>query len=196
MTTCWHCWAGGIAAGQLQCAGCNALQPPQAVDYFTLLGQPASFDPPLSALEAAYLTRQQAVHPDRLVGRPMGLSARERAYAASHSANLNDAWQTLRQPLSRALYLCRMLGIDLGSSDGRFADTPHLLQKNMDLQEALMEAAGDIAATAALKQQIADMLQQQQDQLKTAFAAHLAGQDQSAIIRAGTLRLQFLTKLS
>ena len=98
------------------------------------------------SLSLAAAARAAGVHPDRLVGR----SARERAYAASHSANLNDAWTTLRDPLNRALYLCQLLGIDLASRDGRFADAPQLLQENMELHEALMEAAGDMAATAAL----------------------------------------------
>jgi molecular chaperone HscB len=184
--TCWHCWAGGVTAAQAVCAACGAVQPPQAIDHFALLGQPRGFDLNLPALEQAYVTGQQAVHPDRLVGR----SARERAYAASHSANLNDAWKTLRDPLRRALYLCQLLGIDLGSSDGRFADAPHLLQENMELHEAFMEAAGDMAATAALHHQVAGLVQQQLSQLGDDFAA-----GDATAIRLGTLRLQFLMKL-
>lgn len=186
MTACWHCWAGGVMAAQAVCAACGAVQPPQAIDHFALLAQPRSFDQDLSALEQAYLSRQQLVHPDRLVGR----SARERAYAAAHSANLNDAWKTLRDPLNRALYLCQLLGIDLASSDGRFADAPQLLQENMELHEALMEAAGDVAATATLHHQIDQLVQQQLRQLSDDFAA-----GDAPAIRLGTLRLQFLSKL-
>jgi hypothetical protein len=78
----------------------------------------------------------------------------------------------------------------LGSSDGRFADAPHLLQENMELHEAFMEAAGDMAATAALHHQVAGLVQQQLSQLGDDFAA-----GDATAIRLGTLRLQFLMKL-
>jgi molecular chaperone HscB len=165
----------------------QALQPPPAMDHFALLGQQTPrFDLDLLALEQAYLAGQQAFHPDRWVGK----SAAERARAAIHSANLNQAWTVLKDPLSRALYLCQLSGIALTSADGRFAEDPTLLTESLALREMLMEAETP-AEIDAVRAQVAALWDRHLAQLAAAFANPAPDH---ATIRAATLRLQFLHK--
>ena len=54
-----------------------------------------------ASLDRAYFALQRQWHPDRFVAKP----AAERARASTEAAALNDAYRTLKDPLSRAVYL-------------------------------------------------------------------------------------------
>ena len=75
--------------------------------YFELLGLPERFDLARPAIEAAYLDRTREVHPDRFAT----AAASERVAALQRSMQLNDAYQTLRQPVRRAEYLLNRHGV-------------------------------------------------------------------------------------
>lgn len=91
----------GTGLGLLCCPACQAPQPPPPTsprpgccpDYFRLFGLPARFDIPLDALKTAFRQLQAQAHPDR---------SRD---GGAWSAWINRANETLRNPLSRAVYL-------------------------------------------------------------------------------------------
>lgn len=82
-------------------------------DHFARFGLPRRYAIDRDALEAEYLRRAAATHPDRFVGR----SSSERRVAMESSSAINEGYRVLRDPVQRAEYLCKLAGIDLDSSD-------------------------------------------------------------------------------
>jgi molecular chaperone HscB len=75
-------------------------------DHYERLGLPRRFSIDAAELERAYLARSRAVHPDyHRTGSEADLAA-----SLELSADLNDAYNTLRDPFSRAEYLMKLEG--------------------------------------------------------------------------------------
>jgi molecular chaperone HscB len=155
------------------------------MDHFARLGLPAALELDGVALDRAYFTAQRQWHPDRFVGRP----PEERAKASTEAAGLNDAYRTLKDPLSRAVYLARLKGVEL-PGDGKTIDDPDLLMEAMEAREALHEAATPEAVDALAAQARQDM-QQALAGLGTLFLRH-----DKAAIRKALLRLRYLDKFA
>jgi len=101
-------------------------------DYFSLLGLSPGFDIDLSDLEKRYFIAQRTFHPDRIIGK----SAQARQMAISQSMLVNTAYETLKIPLKRALYMLSLKGITSDSSK----PSQELLMEIMELREELAEA--------------------------------------------------------
>ena len=100
-------------------------------DHYERLGLPRRFSIDPAALEAAYLTHSRAVHPDFHHGG--GLVAAE-----AESAEVNEAYSTLRDPFRRAEHLLALLG---GPTAADVKDIPPaFLMEMMDLREAVERA--------------------------------------------------------
>src|SRR5499427_1486501 len=120
------------------------------MDHFARLGLPAALDLEPASLDRAYFALQRQWHPDRFVNRP----ADQRARASSEAAALNDAYRTLRDPLSRAVYLAELKGVEL-PGDGKTIDDPELLMEAMEAREELHEA-GTTEVVDALAAKVRD----------------------------------------
>jgi len=155
------------------------------MDHFARLGLPAALDLEPAALDRAYFTAQRQWHPDRFVGRP----PEERAKASTEAAGLNDAYRTLKDPLSRAVYLAGLNGVEL-PGDGKTIDDPELLMEAMEAREELHEA-GTIEAVESLAAIVRDDMKKSLDDLGSLFLAN----DQGAI-RKALLRLRYLDKFA
>src|SRR5476651_1354469 len=97
------------------------------MDHFARLGLPAALELEPAALDTAYFALQRQWHPDRFVSKP----PEERARASTEAAALNDAYRTLKDPLSRAFYLASLKGVEM-PADGKTIDDPDLLVEAMD----------------------------------------------------------------
>ena len=95
------------------------------MDYFTLFGLPAQYPIDLQALTIRFQDLQRQYHPDKFAS---GTQAEQLA-AVSHSATINQAWQTLRHPLTRAEYLLSLHGFDLASEQHTVRDTAFLMEQ-------------------------------------------------------------------
>lgn len=135
LTSCWSC-KGPVTNQVLFCHTCGAIQPPGQADHFRRLGLTPDFDIDLDIAEKRYLGFQRAIHPDRFAAKP----AKERALAQAQSVSLNDAYETLKDPLSRAAYLLRLKGVDAAVSKDETMRDPELLMEAMEAREALTEA--------------------------------------------------------
>src|SRR5471030_394359 len=102
------------------------------MDHFARLGLPAALELEPAALDKAYFTLQRQWHPDRFVGKP----PEERAKASIEAAALNDAYRTLKDPLSRAVYFAGLKGVEM-PIDGKTIDDPELLMEAMEAREEL-----------------------------------------------------------
>jgi len=155
------------------------------MDHFARLGLPAALDLEPATLDRAYFALQRQWHPDRFANRP----AEERARSSTEAAALNDAYRTLKDPLSRAVYFAGLRGVEL-PGDGKTIDDPDLLMEAMEAREALheaitVEAVDRLAAEA-------------RDDMKNSLAG-LGGlflRDDKPAIRKTLLRLRYLDKFA
>jgi len=155
------------------------------MDHFARLGLPAALDIEAAALDKAYFALQRQWHPDRFVAKP----AEERARASVEAAALNDAYRTLKDPLSRAVYLAELTGVKL-PGDGKTIDDPDLLMEVMDAREELHEASS-VAEVDALAKFAREDLEKGLVDLRRLFLAN----DRGAIKKA-LLRLRYLDKFA
>ena len=155
------------------------------MDHFARLGLPAALELEPAALDRAYFARQRQWHPDRFVAKP----AEERARASAEAAALNDAYRTLKDPLSRAIYLAALKGVEL-PGDGKTIDDPELLMEAMDAREELQEATS-VAEVDSLARFAREDLETGLADLARLFLAN-----DKAAIRKALLRLRYLDKFA
>ncbi len=155
------------------------------MDHFARLGLPAALDLEPASLDRAYFALQRQWHPDRFVGRP----SEERARASTEAAALNDAYRTLKDPLSRAVYFAGLNGVIL-PGDGKTIDDPDLLMEAMETREALHEAETVAAIDALAAGARQDM------QAALAGLGGLFLRDDKPAIRKALLRLRYLDKFA
>jgi len=113
------------------------------LNYFQLFNIEATFDIDLQNLSSIYQALQKAVHPDKFAH----ASEQEQRIAVQKSAHINDAYQTLKNPLQRAEYILIQRGVDMPNEQNTFGDTSFLMRQ-MELREMLEDVkfASDIDA--------------------------------------------------
>src|SRR5712675_40609 len=77
-------------------------------NHFELFGLPVRFAADAAALEARYHELQREVHPDRFAAAPDA----ERRVSMQLATRVNEAYQTLKSPLRRAVYILQLRGVD------------------------------------------------------------------------------------
>jgi len=117
-------------------------------NHFALFQLPQRFAIDLAALEKAYHGVQSQAHPDKFVHS----TGAEKRVAMQWATRANEAYQTLKNPLKRASYLCELHGVDLQTESNTSMPSAFLMQQ-MEWREALDDAkAGrDIAALEGLE---------------------------------------------
>ena len=183
---CWSCEKN--AGDGMLCAGCGAVQPPdREADHFQVFGLPRKFDLDVADLERRYKEMTKVLHPDRFAR----ADGRARRASLERSVQLNQAWRTLSQTVSRAEYLLSLQGVEVGepagskrvNSSGDRATQPvdtALLIEVMELREALAEsrARGDSAKVARLVAGVQAHCDKEMAEVAAGFAAekpNLAG---------------------
>jgi molecular chaperone HscB len=123
--------------------------PSASDDYFRFFGLEQQFSLDLSALDQAYLAIQKEVHPDR---HARG-SDTEKRLAMQMATLANTAFQTLKNPIQRGLYLCQLHGVD-ARLETNTAMPAAFLMKQMAWRESLEEREADLAALEALTEEV------------------------------------------
>jgi molecular chaperone HscB len=77
-------------------------------NHFELFGVPVQFAVDAAGLDRRYRELQREVHPDRFVTAPDA----ERRASMQLATRVNEAYQTLRSPLRRAVYILQLRGVD------------------------------------------------------------------------------------
>lgn len=104
-------------------------------NFFQLFNLPEQFNIDQQQLDNAYRKLQAQVHPDRYAASPEG----QRRLALQWSTLANEAYSTLKQPLKRASYLCKLNGIDIDQESS--VDMPiEFLMQQLDWRETLEQA--------------------------------------------------------
>lgn len=120
-----------------------------SADHFALFGLPRCQRLDMEALDRRFLQLQAAVHPDRHA--QAGEAGRR--LAMQWAARVNEAYQTLKNPLRRALYLLQLEGHD-PQVENNTAMPADFLSGQMELRESVAEARcdGDEGALEAARE--------------------------------------------
>ncbi|MGV6827242.1 MAG: co-chaperone HscB [bacterium] len=162
-----------------------------AENYYQLFGLPVGFIVDSDQLASRYRELSKVVHPDRFAN----ASDQERRISLEQTTRINEAFQTLKDPVRRAQYLLTLNGIEMQAEQETTRDTSFLMEQ-LELREALEQApnAEDpfqevdqlmIKITGMIKRLIAKMAIQFED----------ATPEQLEQARESIRKMQFLSKL-
>ncbi|MDP5036209.1 MAG: co-chaperone HscB [Alishewanella sp.] len=161
------------------------------MNYFRLFDLPETFELDLTELGSRYLSLQKRFHPDNFAAG----SERDRLMSVQQTANINDAYHSLKQPLLRAEHMLALRGLKISNEQRSFTD-PLFLMQQMELREQLAELQDEAdpeTALFAIEQQIQQQRKQLLKALSEALVEQSAEQDQLAaeLVR----KLKFFYKL-
>lgn len=157
------------------------------MNFFTLFDLPESYELDTAALSETFQALQRQYHPDRFAT----AAESERLKALQHAATINQGYQALRKPLSRAEYLLSLHGFDINNEQHTLRDTAFLMEQ-LELREALetIEQQKNSEALVPFFRQLDSMEKQRTAQMRQQFT------DQQWPEAADTVRkLRFLAKL-
>ena len=114
-------------------------------NFFEIFSLPLGWEIDIEQLDVKFRALQKALHPDRYANK----NDFEKRLAVQTAAIINQAYETIKHPLTRAQYLLDLEGLDADqeshiTSDGQF------LMDQMLLREALSEIRGSENAKEAL----------------------------------------------
>ncbi|KAF7851965.1 hypothetical protein BT93_L1666 [Corymbia citriodora subsp. variegata] len=151
---CWNCGAVARKSATtpfLVCESCRSVQPvDESVDYFQIFGLEKKYEIDVSNLEGKYKDWQKKLHPDLVHSK----SEQEKEYAAGQSARVIDAYRTLSKPLTRAIYVLKLEGVNVDEEET--VSETELLTEILELREAVDEAADSQALEQIQSQFIMD----------------------------------------
>ncbi|MCL1044375.1 MULTISPECIES: co-chaperone HscB [Shewanella] len=102
------------------------------MNYFELFQITPSFDIDTANLAERYRELQRAVHPDKFANE----SEQQKLLSVQRTAQVNDGYQTLKNPLRRAEHMLSLRGIDISHETTTVKDTAFLMQQ-MEWRESL-----------------------------------------------------------
>lgn len=104
------------------------------ITYFVLFDLVPSFNVDQERLEATFLKMQMKVHPDKFAQAEVS----DQRNALAWASFINEAYEALSCPLSRALYLLKQAGEENVLETGKLK--PEMMEKQFAWREALMDA--------------------------------------------------------
>ena len=163
-------------------------------NFFALFEQPAQFEIDQAHLDQQLRLLQKRYHPDNLMvdsTKDVTSVTEAKQQSEQASALINQAYQTLKAPDSRAAYLLEMAN-QAHNLEHSIADLDFLedaMQMRIDLDEAIEDK--DRTTLAQLQPQITTRLSKQSERFSSAYQK----QDWQTAIDA-TQKLKFLVKLN
>ena len=160
-------------------------------NHYQLFGLPVGFIIDTDELASRHRELSKIVHPDRFAN----ASDQERRISLSQTTRLNEAFQTLKNPVSRAQYLLMLNGIDMQTERETTRDTAFLMQQ-LELREALEKVPGSadpFEVIDTLLGQISAMIKKLIARMAIQFED--ASPEQLEAARESVRKMQFLNKL-
>lgn len=159
-------------------------------NHFALLGLPVGFDVDLADLSARYRSLQQQLHPDR----HSGGTDTDRRLALQLTASLNDAYQTLQNPVRRAQYLLELSGEAAdGEPDTRLS--PDFLVEQMELRESLADLRQHADPRTKLAELASHTERMMQEKIADFRRAYARGSEGLKTAHNVVREMQFIDKL-
>lgn len=129
------------------------------MNYFELFGLPSQFQLDGSLLSSQFRELQKQFHPDNFAT----ASERDRLMAVQKAAEINDAYQVLKNPISRAEYLLSQNDVEIRGEQQTMQD-PMFLMEQMELREELEDISSSSDPEDALfdfESKVSKMFKQQ-----------------------------------
>jgi molecular chaperone HscB len=101
-------------------------------NFFELFGLPVSYDVDMDQVQQQYMTLQKVVHPDKFAN----ASDQEKRLSMQQTSWINEAQSTLKDPVSRAIYMLRLKDIDFSLDNETTMDAAFLMQQ-LEMRERL-----------------------------------------------------------
>ncbi len=157
-------------------------------NHFTLFKLSPVFNIDTVALEKNYRTIQSASHPDRFVS----ATPAEKLQSMQLATLANEAYQTLKNPASRAQYLLSLQGID-ATDEANTSMPADFLMQQMEWREALedLKAANDVDGL----ENLLDDMQSDATTLSDDLATLLDEQNDLSSATDATRKLIFIDKV-
>lgn len=156
-------------------------------NHFELFDLPISFDIDTETLAERYRDLQRTVHPDKYAHAP----DRERRLAMQKAIQINEAFQTLKNPLNRGLYLLQLQSLD--THNNQIAMDSTFLMAQMELREELADIKQQKQPIEALNRFLSQVEHAQKGLIDT-LARQFAQPDYEAAFES-VRQLQFFTRL-
>jgi molecular chaperone HscB len=160
-------------------------------NHFELFGLPVSFDVDADDLTSRYRELQRRVHPDKFTNAP----DQERRLSLQMTALVNEAFQSLKDPVRRGRYLLSLRGVDMDEETDTAMD-PAFLMEQMELREYLEEirqADNPGKQLAELANRIGQRMQEKIEQLRLALNRN--SEEETKHARNLVREMQFLEKM-
>ena len=159
-------------------------------NHFELFALPERYGLDRKDLDARYRELQRTVHPDRFAS----ASDQERRLSVQRAAQINQAFETLKDPLKRGQYMLELRGHVIENQQQTHQD-PEFLMQQIELREQLAEVRTQddpLQVLDALSRQIRNQYRELEAGLGEALDS---GADiEQAVTLA--LRMQFFTRLN
>jgi molecular chaperone HscB len=165
------------------------MSPRPTQNYFELFSLPELYRLDRAALDARYRELQRQVHPDRFAS----AGDRERLLSVQQAALINEAFETLKDPLQRGRYLLSLRGVAIEDQQGSHHD-PEFLMQQMELREALAEVRAQADPLAELDR-LACEVRAQYEGLESDLAKALDDSGDTGAALTFVLRMQYFTRL-
>lgn len=158
-------------------------------NHFQLFGLAQSCQIDSAQLEQQYRALQALVHPDKSAHLPDA----EQRLAMQRATLVNEAYQTLRNPLRRARYLLSLHGVDIQEENNTLMP-PDFLMAQMEWREAVSEAqqARDAVALDGLEAR----LHRETRELENRLAVKIDTEKNYAAAAELVRKLRFMEKLA
>jgi molecular chaperone HscB len=157
-------------------------------EYFEFFGLPRNLGLDATDLEKRFYALSRKFHPDLFARK----SRVEQDEALEASAVLNDAYRTLRDPVTRLTYLLKLEGFDIGEQ-GTKDVPPELLEEVFELNMALEDDPADSAA----RERFIEMRNAIDAEMRNKFAQWDAGRKRDSLVELRGLlnRRKYITNL-
>ncbi|OHX20255.1 Fe-S protein assembly co-chaperone HscB [Chromobacterium sphagni] len=155
-------------------------------DFFNLFGLPRRFAIDSQQLDGAWRAAAAQVHPDRYAAS----SDAEKRSALMLSTRVNEAYQTLKSPLSRARYLLLLSGVDT-QEESNTAMPGDFLMAQMEWREDIDDARRDLARLETLSSRLRGEVKSLLSTLEQALDSRADLDGATVLVR----KLRFMEKL-
>jgi molecular chaperone HscB len=120
-------------------------------------------------LDQRFRQLQALVHPDKFAN----ASAAEQRHAAEQSMNINDAYQTLKDPLKRAMLICAIRGHEVNLNTNTAMSSKFLVEQ-MQLRETLEDLLAKAQLVSTDLPECEDQLEALHEEVQLAQRTRLA----------------------
>lgn len=156
-------------------------------NYFEIFNLPVAFDVDINLLSSVYRDLQKEVHPDRFVS----AGEQQSRIAVQMASLINQAFDTLKSPVTRAHYLLKLAGLDIDHEQDTSMDMSFLME-----QIELREEIESVRSHSDPLSEVDRLLKQVKDLMNAVMQSFATAYQEKSFDKAHELsrKMQFLNK--